>query len=87
MIAVMGEPPKIPHELFIDLDEAEGSWRASLCIQRIDSYNTHAWMNPVDGILLSADLGAHGADLHLSWEHVRQLRDTLTRLLHEAGHE
>ena len=40
-----------------------------------------------DGVLLDANRSAHGAELHLSWEHVRDLRDALTRVLKEAGKE
>ena len=39
------------------------------------------------GITVSANRFAHGADVHITLEQARQLRDALTRALHEVGFE
>ncbi len=39
------------------------------------------------GVTIDADRGAHGAELHLSWEQSAAFRDKLNRLLKEAGKE
>lgn len=82
----MNGPPDIPYELFIDLRETEGTSLASLSVIRIDPQVPPS-SEPESGLLLSADRGSHGADLHLTWAQVRELRDTLSRLLSEAGED
>jgi len=39
---------------------------------------------PAIGVTMSADRKAHGAELHLTWDHVQALRNELDRLLQEA---
>ena len=36
------------------------------------------------GVTISVDRKAHGAELHLTWDHVQALRNELDRLLQEA---
>jgi hypothetical protein len=36
------------------------------------------------GVTISVDRKAHGAELHLTWDHVQALRNELDRLLREA---
>jgi excisionase family DNA binding protein len=83
------EPLQKPrHELLLDLSESEGSWMVDLCIDLTEPgespYPGHAY--PL-GVTLRANAGAHDADLHLSWENTKELRDTLSRLLRQAGCE
>jgi len=39
---------------------------------------------PAIGVTISVDRKAHGAELHLTWDHVQALRNELDRLLREA---
>ncbi len=85
--AVMFGPPKLPHELFVDLHQSEDVPRASLCVMKIEPNRVAMGVERDEGLLISADRGAHDADFHLSWQQVRELRDTLSRLLNEANQE
>jgi hypothetical protein len=69
----------------IDLRQEEGTSLASLRVY--DTRFTQDWMGGGPGVTIEADRGAHGAELHLSWEQTSALRNELSRLLREAGTE
>lgn len=69
----------------IDLSSEEGT---SLALLRVyDTRFLQDWMSWGLGTTIEAERGAHGAELHLSWEQTAALRDELTRLLREANQE
>jgi hypothetical protein len=73
------------NSFYLDLAEQEGTVDASLRL-----YRTHEppdWVAVREGVTLEADRRYHGAELHLTWDQARQIRDELTRLLKEAGQE
>jgi hypothetical protein len=71
-----------------DLAEVEGNLRASFALSVTDATDASIMGEPFPpGVTISADRGAHGADVHLTWSQARELRDTLTRLLRGAGQE
>ena len=74
--------------LLIDLGDVEGTPFAQFCLSVTDTRDGSFLGKPFPaGVTGSADRRAYGADVHLSWEQARRLRDTLTTLLHEAGQE
>jgi hypothetical protein len=81
----MNRPPQYPFELFLDLSEVEGNPMAHLLVEKTDPSRTRAGLDYPDGLTIDTKIGAHGADVHLNWTEVKILRDTLTRLLAEAG--
>jgi hypothetical protein len=83
----MNLPPKDPHGLHLDLSEVEGNPIAHLLVEKTDPSRTKVGLGYPVGLAISADVGAHGADVHLNWGEVRNLPDTLTRLLREAGED
>ena len=76
------------YELRFDLAQVEGNPYADFAIEVTDPEDDHLMGEPFPpGITVSANRGAHGADVHLTWAQARELREVLTRLLREAGEE
>jgi excisionase family DNA binding protein len=68
----------------VDLREIEDVFLAELRIWPTTADDQQLGYPP--GVTISADRKAHGAELHLTWDHVQQLRNELDRLLREAKH-
>jgi len=66
----------------LDLREIEGIFLAELRVWPTTADDQQLGYPP--GVTISADRKAHGATLHLTWEHVQALRNELGRLLREA---
>jgi len=66
----------------IDLREIEDTFLAELRVWPTTTDDQQLGYPP--GATISADRKAHGAELHLTWDHVQELRNELDRLLREA---
>ena len=65
-----------------DLRETEGVFPAELAVWPTTTADQQ--IGYPAGVTISADRKAHGAELHLTWDHVQELRNELDRLLREA---
>src|SRR5688500_11347186 len=73
--------------LYFDLSEIEGVFDVEFYVS-LTSEEEIAGPDPYPaGIIVGTERRYHGADVHLSWEQAKELRDTLTQLLREAGQE
>ena len=82
-------PPLHPHDaaIFFDLSEIEGTPFADFYLG-VTPEDDEPYGEPLPrGISVSANRRGHGADIHLTWEQARQVRDVLTQLLRDAGQE
>ena len=75
------------YELYYDLRDVEEAYLADFSIVLTENEDGPLGFSYPPGIVVSANCRAHGADVHLTWEQAREVRDTLTRLLREAGQE
>jgi excisionase family DNA binding protein len=66
----------------IDLREIEDTFLAELRVWPTTTDDQQLGYPP--GATISADRKAHGAELHLTWDHVQELRNELDQLLREA---
>ena len=66
----------------LDLRDIEAIFGAELRIWPTTGEDQQLGYPP--GATISADRKGHGAELHLTWDHVRELRNELDRLLLEA---
>jgi len=66
----------------LDLRDIESIFTAELRVWPTTGEDQQFGYPP--GVTISADRKAHGATLHLTWDHVQALRNELGRLLREA---
>lgn len=75
------------HRLYLDLRDVEETADANFSLQVTDQDGKFPGHPFPPGITVSANRRYHGADVHLTWPQVRELRDTLTALLKENEQE
>jgi len=66
----------------LDLRDIEAIFTAELRVWPTTAHDQQRGYPP--GVTISVDRKAHGAELHLTWDHVQALRNELDRLLQEA---
>jgi len=66
----------------LDLRDIEAIFTAELRVWPTTAHDQQRGYPP--GVTISVDRKAHGAELHLTWDHVQALRNELDRLLREA---
>jgi hypothetical protein len=71
--------------LYFDLRETEQTFDADLMLRVTEEADGPEGLDFPPGVVISTNRRAHGADIHLTWEQARQVRDVLTQLLREAG--
>jgi hypothetical protein len=84
MISPMAEQPEYPYEpgkrlFMLDLDAYEQMMFSYIEITTLGDFDRRIGFT--EGFIFSANRGAHGGDLHVTREHLIEIRDAIDRVL------
>jgi len=75
------------YRLYFDLRDVEETSDAYFGLRITDEDASFLGHPFPPGLIISSSRRFHGADVHLTWPQVRELRDALTVLLREHGQQ